>query len=52
MQNELVQKATRLALVVALILSFVDVATKVACRLIVNVLLVLNIIDVGYVVLV
>ena len=51
MQNELVQEAARLSLLVALIFRLVDVAAKVACRLVVDVILVLDSIDVGYVVL-
>jgi hypothetical protein len=47
-QNELVQEAARFALVVALIFSLVDVATKVACRLIVDVVFILDVVDVRY----
>jgi len=46
MHNELVQEATRFAMIVAARLSFIDVAREVACCFIVYVVLIVDVVDV------
>ena len=44
--NELVQEATRFAVIVAARLSFVDVAGEIACCLVVHVVFIVDVVDV------